>query len=196
MAVLDFNKNALFGENGTGKLYFATNWTGTTYDDGDGTNEDEAKAALAALTYADIGYFENFEPIITNGEERIINTDYCDVGEIMRKIEKVGGFSVDVQEILEMSNLATILGAELNTTVAGTETIGFKRKLTETPYVTFKFVTCPKDGVTTTFYFVKAVRTGDISMPVTNLKTEDFAGVTLEFEIATGGNMYISKVTA
>lgn len=193
--VLDFDANALFGENGTGKLYLATNWTGTTYADGDGTNEDEAIVALSTLTWADIGYFENFEPMIKNGEERIINTDYCDVGEIMRKIEKVGGFSVDVQEILEMSNLATILGAELNTTVVGTETIGFKRKLTQTPYITFKFVTCPRKGVTTTFYFVKAVRTGDISMPVTNLKSEDFAGVTLEFETATGGNMYISKTT-
>ncbi len=92
-----------------------------------------------------------------------------------------------------MSNLATILGAELNTTVVGVETIGFKRKLTETPYITFKFVTCPRDGKSTTFYFVKAVRTGDIEMPITNLKTEDFSGTTLEFEIATGGNMYIEK---
>lgn len=54
MSVLDLDKNATFGENGTGKLFLATNFAGITYDDGDGTNEDEAITALAALTYADI----------------------------------------------------------------------------------------------------------------------------------------------
>jgi hypothetical protein len=73
-----------------------------------------------------------------------------------------------------MSNLATILGAELNTTVVGKEIIGFNRSLADTPYLTFKFVTCPRDAKSTTFYFVKSVRTGDIEMPMTNLKTEDF----------------------
>jgi hypothetical protein len=40
---------------------------------------------------------------------------------------------------------------------------------------------------------VKSVRTGDIEMPMTNLKTEDFEWVTLEFEIASGWNFFISK---
>jgi hypothetical protein len=79
MATLDFDSNALFGENGTGKLYLATDWAGTTFPDGDGTNEDESIAILDALTWSDLGYFENFSPMIKTGEERIINTDYCDV---------------------------------------------------------------------------------------------------------------------
>lgn len=144
MTVLSLDANALFGENGTGKLYMATNYTGLTYADGDGTNEDEAVTALAALTYADIGFFEKFETMIKRGDEKIIMTDYCSIGEISRKKEFVPGFKVDVQEILEMNNLAQILGAELNS-AAGFELIGMKRIMKTNPYQCFKFVTCPKD---------------------------------------------------
>lgn len=192
MAVLDIDKNAPFGENGTGKLYLATNYTGTTFDDGDGTNEDEAVTTLAALTYADIGYFEKFEVSIKRGDERVIMTDYCSVGEISRKKEFIPGFKVDVQEILEMNNLADILGAELNV-AAGVELIGMKRIMKTNPYQVFKFVTCPKNGKSNTFYFVKAALSGDISIPFTNLNREDFVGVTLEFEVAEGGNFYARK---
>lgn len=192
MTVLSLDANATFGENGTGKLYMATNYTGLTYADGDGTNEDEAVTALAALTYADIGYFEKFETMIKRGDEKIIMTDYCSVGEISRKREFVPGFKVDVQEILEMNNLAQILGAELNA-AAGFELIGMKRIMKTNPYQVFKFVTCPKDWKSNTFYFVKAALSGDISIPFTNLNREDFVGVTLEFEVAEGGNFYARK---
>jgi hypothetical protein len=100
---------------------------------------------------------------------------------------------VDVQEILEMSNLSDILGTELNATVVGSELIGMKRIMKTNPYQVFKFVTCPKAGKSNTFYFVKAALSGDISIPFTNLNREDFVGVTLEFEVAEGGNFYIKK---
>jgi len=193
MAVLDLDKNAVFGENGTWKLYLATNFAGITYDDGNGTNEDEAITALAALTYSDIWYFEKFEVSIKKGDEKVIMTDYCSVGEISRKKEFVLWFKVDVQEILEMSNLSDILGTELNATQVGSELIGMKRIMKTNPYQVFKFVTCPKGGKSNTFYFVKAALSGDISIPFTNLNREDFVGVTLEFEVAEGGNFYIKK---
>ena len=89
MSILDLDKNGAFGENRTGKLYIATNFTGTTYNDGDGTNEDEAITALAALTYSDVGYFEKFAISLKKGDEKVILTDYCSVGEISRKKETV-----------------------------------------------------------------------------------------------------------
>lgn len=193
MSVLNLDSNGLFGENGVGKLYVATNYAGTTYNDGDGTNEDEAITALAALTYADVGYFEKFEISLKKGDEKVIMTDYCDVGEISRKKETVPGFKVDVQEILEMSNLAQILGYDVNSTVVGSEMIGMKRIMKTNPYQCFKFVTCPKGGKSNTFYFVKSALSGDITMPFTNLNRDDFVGVTLEFEVAEGGNFYIKK---
>ena len=61
------------------------------------------------------------------------------------------------------------------------------------PYQLFKFVTCPKDGKSTTFYFVKSALSSDFSIPFTNLNREDFKGVTMEFEVAEGGNFYIDK---
>jgi hypothetical protein len=36
-------------------------------------------------------------------------TDYCDVQEIERKLEKVTGFTFDMQEVLVMTNLAQML---------------------------------------------------------------------------------------
>lgn len=51
-----------------------------TFDDGTGTNEDESLATIAAdYTFADIGYFENFAWKLKAGDERVIETDYCDV---------------------------------------------------------------------------------------------------------------------
>lgn len=133
--------------------------------------------------------------MVKAGEERIIETDYCSVGEISRKIERIPGFSVDVQEIMDMSNLALILGTELNTS-GGYETIGMKRRQRTNPYQLFKFVTCPKDGLSNTFYFVKTALSGDVEVPVINLNRNDFAGVSLEFDVAEGGNVFIQKATA
>jgi hypothetical protein len=174
-------------------LYIAANYAGTTFDDGNGTNEDEAIAALELLTYGDVGYFENFEISASTGEERIILTDYCSVGEVSRKTETVFGFSVDLQEILEMSNFAKIFDATLNTTQAGQEIIGKKRAMKTNTYKLFKFETCPVGGKKNTFYFVKCVRTGDTSMPFTNLNRDDLAGVTIEFEVSQGGNFFVKK---
>lgn len=195
MAVLNLDSNGLFGENGTGKLYIATNFAGVTYADGNGTNEDESIVALSGLTWADVGYFEKFSISAKNGDERVIMTDYCDVGEISRKKETVFGFKVDVQEILEMSNFARIFDASLNTTLPLIEQIGKKRQMKTATYHAFKFVTCPGvGGANNTFYFVKAVRTGDVNMPITNLNREDFVGTSLEFEVAEGGNFFVNKL--
>jgi hypothetical protein len=94
---------------------------------------------------------------------------------------------------MDMTNLSTILGASLNTTVVGQETIAMKRGSKTNPYQLFKFVTCPKSGKSNTFYFVKAALTGDLEVPITNLKNEDFVGVTMNFEVADGGNFIIKK---
>lgn len=193
MSVLNLDANGLFGENGVWKLYLATDYTGDIYPDGDGANEDTAVSALETLTYSDIWYFEKFETSLKKGDERIIMTDYCNVGEILRKKETIPWFKVDVQEILEMSNLAQILGYTLNTTMSGIELIWMKRIMRTNPYQVFKFVTCPKDWKSNTFYFVKAALSADITMPFTNLNRDDFVWVTLEFEVAEAGNFFISK---
>jgi hypothetical protein len=185
MAVLNLDTNALFGESGTGKLYIATDYDSAVFAQGDGTNEDASITTIEAnYTFADVGYFENFAAKIAAGDEKIINTDYCDVGEISRKIERIPGFTVDVQEILDMTNLSLILGLTLNTDVVGVETIGYKRSFGTNPYQLFKFVSCPKSGKSNTFYFVKAALTGDLELPYTNLKTNDFVGVSMEFAVA------------
>ncbi len=91
-----------------------------------------------------------------------------------------------------MNNLAQILGCQLNTS-AGAEIIGMKRIMKTNPYQVFKFVTCPKDGKSNTFFFVKCALSGDVTIPFTNLNRDDFVGVTLEFEVAEGGNFYVKK---
>lgn len=192
MAVFDLESNALFGENGTGKLFIATDYDGAVFDRGTGTNESAIVAALEAYTFADVGYFEAFSPFINQGEERIIATDYCGVGEISNKKENVYGFSVTVQEILEMENLALILGEELGVSGA-VETIAMKRAMVSKPYHLFKFVTCPKDGVYNAFYFVKSRLSNDVAIPVNNLSREDFAGTEMEFEVSKAGNFVIQK---
>ena len=45
MSVLNFEANASFGENGSGKLFIATDYDGAVLDDGTGSNE----AAQVAL---------------------------------------------------------------------------------------------------------------------------------------------------
>lgn len=194
MAVLDLDSNGLIGENGTGKIYIATDYDGTTYTDGDGTNSDAFITAIETdFTFADVGLFENASYSVANGEERIINTDYCGIGEVQRKSEKVTSFSFDLQDILEMTNLSQMLGASLETNAGGDEIINIKRIMKTKPYQLFKFETCPKNGKKDVFYFVKAVLSNDITFPFTNLDRNDFAGVNFEHEVASGGNFFIQK---
>lgn len=196
MGVLDFEANASFGENGAGILYIATDYDGAVFDDGDGSNEDNSVATIVGnYTFADVGYFENFAWKLKAGDERVITTDYQDVVEISRKSEKVAGFTVDIQEILEMNNLALILGVDVNS-VGGHEYIGMKRKQRTIPYHLFKFVTAPRNGLSQTYYFVKTAQIGDIEVGVLNLNKNDFVGVTLEFEVASAGNFFIDKDVA
>jgi len=203
MAVLNFDKNAAFGENGTGILYIATDYDGAIFPDWDGTNESTQITTIEAdYTFGDIGYFENFAPYIKKGDERIITTAYCGVGEITRKLEKITGFTVDVTEILEMTNLALILNAELRTVPAGVgvkaqELISMKRKFKTNSYQLFKFVSCPDaQGLQNTFYFVKSALASDVNIPYIDLQKDDFTGVSLDFEVAKGGNMLLKKETA
>ena len=196
MAVLDFDANALTGENGVGKLYIATDYSGAVYPNGDGQNEKASVTELAKLTFADLGFFEKFEISYKKGEEKIIQSDYCGHTEISAKSEQIPGFKADIHEILEMNNLAQIIGATVKKETGGEEIIVTKRQMTTRPYMCFKFVTCPKDGKYNVFYFTKARLTGDIAIPFTNLAREDFSGVTLEFESASGGNLVIQKGVA
>lgn len=203
MPALDFEKNWNFGEDGSGILYIATDYDGTTYADWTGANERTSIADIESdFTFADVGYFENFAPFIKKGEERIIMTDYCGVGEIARKVEKITWFTVSVQEILNMQNLAQILGAELQVVPAGVgvkwqEIIGMKRQMKTNTYQLFKFVSCPNAlGLSNVFYFVKSVLNSDINIPYTNLAKDDFVWVDLEFENWKGWNLFIQKQTA
>lgn len=197
MGVLDFEANASFWENGSGKLFIATDYDGTTFDDWDGTNGASQVATIENnFTFADVGYFENFAWKLKAGEEKVIMTDYENVSEISRKSEKVAGFTVDIQEILEMSNLALILGVEVDATSPGHDVITMKRKFRTLPYHLFKFVTAPRNGLSQTYYFVKTAQIGDIETPVINLNRNDFVGVSLEFEVASSGNFFIDKDTA
>lgn len=200
MAVLEFEKNAMMWEQGTWILYIATDYDGTIYPDGDGTNESTSIADIESkFTFADVWYFENFAPYINNGDEKVITTDYSYVLEIIRKSEMVYWFTVDVQEILEMNNLALILWAKLETkpatwTEKGTETIWLKRKWWWKPYQLFKFVSTPNaEWLSNVFYFVKAVMVSDMSMPYINLENEDFAWVSLDFEVGKGWNFFLQK---
>ena len=196
MGALDFDANASFGENGSGQLFVCTDYDGAVFADGTGSNEGTSIQTIEEnYTFADVGYFEDFVVKYKAGEDRVIPTDYVDVLEIKRTTERIGGFSVVVQEILEMENLAIILGVELQT-ATGHHRVGIKRKQRTIPYLLFKFVTAPVDGLSKTYYFVKAVLTGDIEIPVTNLNKADFAGTPMEFEIAPGGNFFIDKETA
>lgn len=202
MSVLDFDANALAWENGTGILSIATDYDGVVFPDGDGTNEQTSIDLIDAYTFADVGYFENFAPYVKKGDERIIMTDYCDIQEIERKLEKITWFVFDMQEVLEMTNLAQILGTSVEEIAAGvgqkwTETIGMKRVMKTQPFQLFKFVSCPNaQGLSNIFYFVKAVFNADITLPYTNLSKDDFAGVTFDHEVSKAGNFFLQKEVA
>jgi len=203
MPVLDIEKNAPIGENGTGILYIATDYDNAIFADWDWTNETTQITDIEAdYTFADVWYFENFAPYVKKGDERIITTSYCGVGEVSRKLEKITGFTVDVQEILEMDNLALILNASVKKVTAWpavkwSETISMKRQFKTNNYQLFKFVSCPDaDGLSNTFYFVKAALAADITVPYIDLQKDDFAWVTLDFEVAKGWNMLLKKETA
>lgn len=193
MAVLNFDANALTGENGVGKLYIATDYDGSVFDAGDGTNEAATLTKLDALTFSDLGFFEKFEISYKGGDEKVIESDYCGMTEISVKSEQIPSFKADIYEILEMNNLAQIIGAKVKKEAGGEEIIVTKRNFATRPYHCFKFVTCPKDGKYNVFYFTKARLSGDISIPFTNIAREDFTGVSLEFESAKGGNLVIQK---
>lgn len=194
MAIFNFDENSTSGENGTGKLLIATDYAWEVFDAGDWTNEDALVAQLENFTFADVWYYENFAVNIAQGEERIIETDYCGVGEISNKQENVDWFSVDLQEVLEMENLSLILWDELFTDgVTGEEIIFRKRTMKSKPYQLFKFITCPKDWKVNIFYFVKSRLSNDVSIPFTNLSRNDFAWTTLEFEVSKSWNFAIRK---
>lgn len=196
MGVLDFDANASYGESGSGQLFVATDYDGALFADGTWSNEGTSIATIEGnYSFADVGYFEDFIVKHKAGEDRVIPTDYVGIGEIKRTTERVQGFTVVVQEILEMENLALIFGVSLQT-AAGHQRIGIKRKQRTIPYMLFKFVTAPRDSLSQTYYFVKAVLIGDVEIPVTNLNKGDFVGTPLEFEVASGGNFFMDKDTA
>lgn len=191
---LNFDNNALFGENGTGKVSIATDYDGAVFPAGDGTNEATQITTIETdYTFADLGYFENFTHSITQGEQRIINTDYCGIGELKRKQEKIPTFAFDWQEVLDMENLALILGLELNSG-ADADIFSIKRKMENIPYHLFKFESCSDASWNKKiFYFVKVALSNSVDMPFTNLSRNDFAGVTFEFETADGWNYFAKK---
>lgn len=196
MAIKDIENNNLNWEDGTGKIYMVE-YNGEVFPEGDGTNEDTAITTLEALTYNDLGYYENYDASIARGDERIVTTDYCSAGEVKRSIEEIPKFSFDWQEVLDMPLLAKVLGRSLN--VDGTsweEVIQVKRSMATSKYFIFKFVTCPKDGKYNVLYHVKAVRTSDLQLPSKNLSREDFVWTSLEFEVAKWGDFFLKKWVA
>ncbi len=197
MGVLDLDKNATLWENGTGKLFIATDYDGVIFDEGNGTNEDTIVATIEAnYSFADVGYLENFELSYGLWDERVITTDYCGVWEISRKQDKIAGFGADIQEILEMENFALIIGETLATSGVApdeVETIAMKRVKKTKPYHLFKWVTCPKDGKYNVFYFIKTILASEFNIPFVNLQRNDASYPRLEFEVAESGNHIIRK---
>lgn len=196
MPIKDIENNNLHWEDWTGKIS-VVEYTNEIFPVWDWTNEDEAIAILDALTYEDLGYYENYDASITKWDEKIVNTDYCGAGEIKRTIEDVPKFSYDTQEILNMPLLAKILWRAINIDSATwEEIIQVNRKMSTSKYFIFKFVTCPKDGKYNILYHVKAVRTSDIQLPVKNLIKDEFVGSTMEYEVAKGWSFFIKKWVA
>ena len=196
MPIKDIENNNLHWEDWTGKIS-VVEYTNEIFPVWDWTNEDEAIAILDALTYEDLGYYENYDASITKWDEKIVNTDYCGAGEIKRTIEDVPKFSYDTQEILNMPLLAKILWRAINIDSATwEEIIQVNRKMSTSKYFIFKFVTCPKDGKYNILYHVKAVRTSDIQLPVKNLIKDEFVGSTMEYEVAKWGSFFIKKWVA
>lgn len=197
MAVLDLEANSTLWENGTGKLFIATDYDGAVFDKWNGTNEDTIVSSIEAnYSFADVWFFENMELSYALWDERIITTDYCGVWEISRKQDKIAWFWVDIQEILEMENFALILGETLAT--SGTapnevETIVMKRTKETKPYHLFKFVSCPKNGKYNVYYFVKTNLSSDFNVPLVNLQQNDASYPRLEFAVAESGNHIIRK---
>lgn len=193
MAVYDFRANTTAGEDGVGKLYMATNYEGQVYPDGNAENEANSIKELEKLTFTEVGFFEKFEISIKEGDEKKIQSDVCSQTDVSVKSTQTSGFKADIYEILEMSNLAQILGTKIKKEDNGEEIIGMKTIARTKPYQCFKFVSCPKDGKVNVYYFVKCSLKGDITIPFTNLAREDFAGVSMEFENALGGNFFLQK---
>lgn len=193
MAVLNLEANWFFGENGSGKIYIATDYDGSVLLDWTGTNEKAQVTALEAdFTFGDLGFFKDFAPVIKNWEWKTMKSDYCGMTEISRKGEEIAGFTFTMLEILEMPNLALMLGAELMTDT-WVEYISRKRIMRDKPYQLFKFESCAKDWKKNVMYFVRAVRISDFALPAINLSANDIVGSTIEYEIAEGWNHLIAK---
>ena len=203
MSVLDLENNALIWENWTWKLFIATDYDWVVFPEWNGSNQSTSIASIEAdYVFADVWYFEKFVPMIKKWDEKVISSDYCNAWDISIKTEKVTWFKVGVQEILEMTNLALILGSTLQTVtpatwIKGQQIIWMKRAYKTNPFQLFKFVSCPDAlWLSNIFYFVKATLSSDINMPYMNLAKEDFVWVELEFDVSKAWNFFIKKETA
>lgn len=203
MWVLDLENNALIWDNGTGKMFIATDYDWAVFDNWTWANESTSIASIETnYTWGDLGFFEKFIPHLKKWDTKKISCDYEWAWDISIKSERVAWFSIWILEILDMTNLAKILWTELQTVTPATwikwqEIIWMKRAYKTDPFQLFKFVSVPDaNWLYNIFYFVKTTLASDMNMPYTNLAKEDFAWVTLEFEVARAWNFFIKKETA
>jgi len=112
----DFSSSSWTGTSGSGVLQWASNYDNAVYDHWDGTNEAAQIAIIeSTYTFESMGLFVNFTPSITNGDERIINTDVCDVWELLRTQEKITAVSVDLQNFFNVDLIAKAFGLSKQT---------------------------------------------------------------------------------
>lgn len=190
-----YKKDSLVWVATTGILYIATDFTWTVYAKWTGTNEDETKTALEALTWWDLGVFKDFKPNFGFANEQIIESHRTSYEELSREADKMSGFSVNLMQGLDTTNFAKIFGSSVQVDGgADIEMIVEKMQRATVPYNAFKFVTEAIDGVRYTLYFVKTVLKNKPEFGAMALKN-GFDGYTFEFEVAKTWNFAMYKET-
>lgn len=106
-----YNKNNMNLKSGY--IEVATNWDGTTFADGDGTNEAAILAQLEALTFKNLGLFKDFQFVHSLEDEKIINSDACGVGEVDRSIVLTPRAEFTRQEVDNLEEIARMYGLSL-----------------------------------------------------------------------------------
>lgn len=192
----EYKKDSLVWVATTGILYIATNFAWTVYAKGDGTNEDETKTALEALTYQDLWVFKDFKLKFGFENEQVIESHRTSFEELSREADLVSGFSVMLQQALDTANLALMLGQTVQIDgVNDIEMIVAKMQRTTIPYGLYKFVTEVIDGTRYTLYFVKSALKNAPEIWAVALKN-GFDWYSFEFEVAKTWNFAIYKETA
>lgn len=107
----------------SGIVYIKTHG-GTTFAEGDGTNNQTTFDALNAVTgFNDIGEFQSFSATRAREDERTINSDRCSSGEILSNSTPIWSAGFDYISSTNLAILADLVGLTVQN-VAGTPVTG------------------------------------------------------------------------